>query len=51
MKARRHYSAPAERSMNEPFPTSSALVFDGLKDADRGDDRGGSARAATELSQ
>jgi hypothetical protein len=27
--------------INEPFSTSFVLVFDDLKDADRGDDRGG----------
>ena len=37
--------------ISEPFSTSSALVFEGLKDADRGDDRCGSTWAAAEFGQ
>jgi hypothetical protein len=43
--------ADAKARFPEPFPISSVLVFGGLKDTDGGDDRGGSAWAATELRQ
>src|SRR5262249_45376697 len=50
-KVRQRVPVSRDRNLIQAFPISSALFFDGLKDADRGDDRGVAAWAAAQLRQ